>query len=196
MLSPLSQVPQAFSTMGATLHEIRFWPVLMLQYGVQFISLAVPSSAARLALEVRFWERAGVPSAGAVSIGAIDSFSTFVIQILLIVLILASDAVSLNLSSSAMVPPASPRVDWAAILIAILLVAVALGIASFPKTARSSTLLDTVRAKWADAKEALAAPSAEEGAPAPGRQPRAQVMLAIILGLCLRAFGQSAPWPR
>ena len=86
VLSPLSQVPQAFSSMGATLQEIRFWPVLMLQYGVQFISLAVPSSAARLALEVRFWERAGVPSAGAVSIGAIDSFSTFVIQILLIVL--------------------------------------------------------------------------------------------------------------
>ena len=69
VLSPLSQIPQAFSTMGATLHEIRFWPVLMLQYGVQFISLAVPSSAARLALEVRFWERVGVPSAGALSIG-------------------------------------------------------------------------------------------------------------------------------
>ena len=85
ILSPLSQVPQAFSTMGATMHEIRFRPVLMLQYGVQFIQLAIPSSAARLALEVRFWERAGVPSAGAVSIGAIDSFSTFVIQILLIV---------------------------------------------------------------------------------------------------------------
>ena len=101
VLSPLSQVPQAFSSMGATMQEIRFWPVLMLQYGVQFISLAVPSSAARLAMEVRFWERAGVPSAGAVSIGAIDSFSTFVIQILLIVLILASDAVSLNLASSA-----------------------------------------------------------------------------------------------
>ena len=86
--------------MGATLHEIRFWPVLMLQYAVQFISLAVPSSAGRLALEVRFWERVGVPGAGAVSIGMVDSFSTFVIQILLIVLILASDVVSLNLSST------------------------------------------------------------------------------------------------
>ena len=59
VLSPLSQVPQAFSSMGATLQEIRFWPVLMLQYGVQFISLAVPSSAARSA-GGPFWERAGV----------------------------------------------------------------------------------------------------------------------------------------
>ena len=48
----------------------------MLQYGVQFIALAVPSSAARVALEVRFWERVGVPGAGAVSIGMLDSFST------------------------------------------------------------------------------------------------------------------------
>ncbi len=195
VLSPLSQVPQAFSSMGATLQEIRFWPVLMLQYGVQFISLAVPSSAARLALEVRFWERAGVPGAGAVSIGAIDSFSTFVIQILLIVLILASDAVSLNLSSSASGSSGSSGVDWAAVLIAILLVAVALGIAYlFPKTREKlHHFMDTVREKWADAKEALAVL----------RRPTkvllllggnlvAQVMLAIILGLCLRAFGQSA----
>ena len=196
VLSPLSQVPQAFSSLGATLQEIRFWPVLMLQYGVQFISLAVPSSAARLALEVRFWERAGVPSAGAVSIGAIDSFSTFLIQILLIVLILASDAVSLNLASS---PSGSTDetsgFNWAAVVIAILLVAVALGIAyAFPKTRKKlHHFMDTVREKWADAKEAMAVL----------RRPKkvllllggnlvAQVMLAIILGLCLRAFGQSA----
>ena len=196
VLSPLSQVPQAFSSMGATLQEIRFWPVLMLQYGVQFISLAVPSSAARLALEVRFWERAGVPSAGAVSIGAIDSFSTFVIQILLIVLILASDAVSLNLASSPSgSPDESSGFNWAAVVIAILLVAVALGIAyAFPKTRKKlHHFMDTVREKWADAKEAMAVL----------RRPKkvllllggnlvAQVMLAIILGLCLRAFGQSA----
>ena len=196
VLSPLSQVPQAFSSMGATLQEIRFWPVLMLQYGVQFISLAVPSSAARLALEVRFWERAGVPSAGAVSIGAIDSFSTFVIQILLIVLILASDAVSLNLASSPSgSADESSGFNWAAVVIAILLVAVALGIAyAFPKTREKlHHFMDTVREKWADAKEAMAVL----------RRPKkvllllggnlvAQVMLAIILGLCLRAFGQSA----
>ena len=197
ILSPISQVPQAFSTMGATMHEIRFMPVLMLQYGVQFIQLAIPSSAARLALEVRFWERAGVPSAGAVSIGAIDSFSTFVIQILLIVLILASGFVSLNLPSSS---PDSSSGDssgfnWQALLIAILLIAVALGIAYlFPKTrAKLHHFVDTVKAKWADAKEALAVL----------RRPKkvllllggnliAQVMLAIILGVCLRAFGQSA----
>ena len=46
LLAPLSQIPQAFSTMGASVRDLLFAPVLMLQYAVQFIQLAVPSSAA------------------------------------------------------------------------------------------------------------------------------------------------------
>jgi uncharacterized protein (TIRG00374 family) len=196
VLSPLSQIPQAFSTMGATMHEIRFWPVLMLQYGVQFISLVVPSSAARLALEVRFWERVGVPGAGALSIGMLDSFSTFVIQILTIVLILASDAVTLNLASdTASSSGDSSGFNWAGLLTAILLVLAALGIAYlFPKTrAKLHKFRETLREKWADAKEALRVLlHPKKVVLLLGGNLIAQVMLAIILSLCLRAFGQSA----
>ena len=196
ILSPLSQIPQAFSTLGATMQEIRFWPVLMLQYGVQFIGLAVPSSAARVAMEVRFFERAGVPSAGAVSIGAVDSISTFVIQISMIVLILAADVVSVNLSSDAASSSGDGSgFDWTGLLTAILLVlgAIALGYAR-PKTrAKLHKFGETLRAKWAEAKDALRV----LGKPKKlllllGGNLIAQVMLAIILGLCLRAFGQSA----
>ena len=81
ILAPISQVPQAFSTLGASLRDMLFAPVLMLQYAIQFIQLAVPSSAARVALEVRFFQRNGVETGGALSIGLIDSLSGFVIQI-------------------------------------------------------------------------------------------------------------------
>jgi uncharacterized protein (TIRG00374 family) len=196
VLSPLSQIPQAFSTMGATLHEIRFWPVLMLQFGVQFISLVVPSSAARLALEVRFWERVGVPGAGALSIGMLDSFSTFVIQILLIVLILASDAVTLNLATDTAGSSGDiSGFNWSALLTAILLVVAALGIAYlFPKTrAKLHRFRETLREKWADAKEALRVlRHPKKVVLLLGGNLVAQVMLAVILSLCLRAFGQSA----
>jgi hypothetical protein len=100
LLSPLVQVPQAFSTMGASVRDVLFAPTLMLQYAIQFIQLAVPSSAARVALEVRFFERNGVDAGGALSIGLIDSVSGFVIQILLIVVITLSGLASLDLSSS------------------------------------------------------------------------------------------------
>jgi uncharacterized membrane protein YbhN (UPF0104 family) len=196
IVTPFAQIPQAFSTMGATLHEIRFWPVLMLQYGVQFIALAVPSSAARVALEVRFWERVGVPGAGAISIGMLDSFSTFLIQMLMIVIILVSGVVSLNLSSSSgSSDSSSGSFNWEALLIAIGLVVIALVIALLvPKTrAKLSRFRVIVKEKAADAKEALRVL----------RHPKkllllfggnliAQVMLAILLGLCLKAFGYSA----
>jgi uncharacterized protein (TIRG00374 family) len=196
IVTPFAQVPQAFSTMGATLQEIRFWPVLMLQYGVQFIALAVPSSAARVALEVRFWERVGVPGAGAVSIGMLDSFSTFLIQMLMIVVILVSGVVNVNLSSSDQSSSSSSSsVNWEALLIAIALVVIAFVIALLvPKTrAKLHRFREILRDKRADAKEALRVL----------RHPKklmllfggnliAQVMLAILLGLCLKAFGYSA----
>ena len=78
ILAPISQIPQAFSTLGASLQDMLFAPVLMLQYAIQFIQLAVPSSAARVALEVRFFQRNGVDTGGALSIGLIDSLSGFV----------------------------------------------------------------------------------------------------------------------
>jgi uncharacterized membrane protein YbhN (UPF0104 family) len=176
------------------LRSIRFWPVLMLQYGVQFIALAVPSSAARIALEIRFFERVGVPGAGAISIGFIDSFSTFVIQIVLITVILISGMVSLELPSNDGSSSASGSFDWEALLIATALVVVALVIALLvPKTRRMlRQFWATLRAKANDAKDALRVL----------RHPRkllfllggnlvAQLMLAIILGICLKAFGQS-----
>ncbi len=197
IVTPFAQVPQAFSTMGATMVSIRFWPVLMLQYGVQFIALAVPSSAARVALEIRFFERVGVPGAGAISIGMIDSFSTFVIQMLLITVILVSGMVSLNLSSSGQDSSdgSSGSFNWQALLIATALVVVALIIALLvPKTRKMLRgFWNILREKASDAKAALRVL----------RHPRklllllggnfvAQVMLAILLGLCLRAFGHSA----
>jgi uncharacterized membrane protein YbhN (UPF0104 family) len=196
IVTPFAQIPQAFSTMGATMASIRFWPVLMLQYGVQFIALAVPSSAARVALEIRFFERVGVPGAGAISIGMIDSFSTFVIQMLLITIILVSGVVSLNLPSSEQgSSEGSSGFNWQALLVATALVVVALIIALLvPKTrAMLRHFWGILRSKASDARDALRVL----------RHPMklllllggnfvAQVMLAVILGICLRAFGQSA----
>ncbi len=90
LVSPFIQTGFAFSTFGATLKKLTYMPVLMLQYAIQFIALCLPSTAARLALEVRFFERFGVPPASAIGMGMIDSFSGFIVQIVLIVLILVS----------------------------------------------------------------------------------------------------------
>jgi uncharacterized membrane protein YbhN (UPF0104 family) len=197
-VTPFAQVPQALSTMGATLHAIRFWPVLMLQYGVQFIALLVPSSAARIALEIRFFERVGVPGAGAISIGALDSFSTFLIQMLLIVVILLSGMVSLELPSSGQgssSDDSSSSFNWQTLAIATAFVVVALLIAlAVPKTrVMLHRFRKVLKQKAADAKEALRVLCHPNKLLLLfGGNLAAQVMLAIILGLCLEAFGRSA----
>ena len=50
---------QLVGDIGATLKKLTYVPVLMLQYAIQFIALCLPATAARLALEVRFFERFG-----------------------------------------------------------------------------------------------------------------------------------------
>ena len=195
ILCPLVQIPQAFSTLGATLRPMRFRPVLMLQYGIQFIALAVPSSAARVALEIRFFERVGVPAAGAVSIGMIDSFSTFCIQILLIVVISLSGLASLHLFGSGSSSSSSTSIDWANLLIALGLVLIAFIAALLVPRFRNmiKRFFHGLREKAADGREALKVL----------RKPRkllfllggnliAQVLLAFLLGMCLEAFGFSA----
>jgi uncharacterized membrane protein YbhN (UPF0104 family) len=193
LLSPISQLPQALSTLGATLQPLRFFPALMLQYGVQFIQLAVPSSAARVALEIRFFERVGLPAAGAVSVGMIDSVSLFVVQILLIAVITLSGLASLHLFSSG-TQGSAPEIDWQAVAIGVLLLVLAFAAALLVPRVRAFVrrFVDGLRAKAADGRVQLRVL----------RDPRkllflfggnflAQVVLAVILGLCLKAFGSS-----
>jgi uncharacterized membrane protein YbhN (UPF0104 family) len=195
LLAPISQIPQAFSTMGATLLPLRFSPSLMLQYGVQFIALAVPSSAARVALEVRFFQRFGASGAAALSIGALDSFSTFLIQIVMILVITLSGMASLDLSDTGASRGSSGSVNWQAIVVGGVLIVVALAIGlAVPKTrAVLRRSFELLREKASDAKAALQVlRHPTKLLMLLGGNLVAQVMLAVILGLCLRAFGHSA----
>ena len=203
LLAPLSQIPQAFSTMGASVRDLLFAPVLMLQYAVQFIQLAVPSSAARVALEVRFFQRQGVETGGALSIGLIDSVSGFVIQILLILIITLSGLASLDLSSSSSTSSSSSSSSSSSgpsllVLAAVLLLlgaVIALTIPRYRAAIKEAIprYRANVRAQMASGAKALRVLHS------PTKVTMlfvgnlvAQLMLAIILGICLRAFGESA----
>jgi uncharacterized protein (TIRG00374 family) len=204
ILAPISQIPQAFSTLGASLQDMLFAPVLMLQYAIQFIQLAVPSSAARVALEVRFFQRNGVDTGGALSIGLIDSLSGFVIQITLILIITLSGLASLDLFSSSSSSSASSNSSSSSsgptllILAAVLLVLGAIVALAIPRyraaikeaIPRYRANLRTQLSAGAKALRVLRSPSKVTMLFLGNLV--AQLMLAMILGICLRAFGQSA----
>src|SRR4029450_5222477 len=96
-LSPVIPMAQAVATIGASFRPLRFGPVLMLQYAIQFIALAVPSSAARLALDVRFFGRNSIEGGAALSIGVIASGCGFITPGPVVLVISLSGLASLDL---------------------------------------------------------------------------------------------------
>jgi uncharacterized membrane protein YbhN (UPF0104 family) len=201
VLSAVVPMAQAVATLGASFRPLRFGPVLMLQYAIQFVALAVPSSAARLALDVRFFGRNGIEGGGALSIGVIASVCGFITQILLILVISLSGLASLDLVGSG--APATSSTSGSSssgghpllVLTALLVVAGVLVTLAVPRY-RRAVRLAVPRYRAMLRSQASSATTALRVLRSPTKVAMifagnlgAQLLEAIILGLCLRAFG-------
>ena len=200
LVSPMVQVSLSFSTLGAAMAALRYWPVLMLQYAIQFTALVLPASAARVALEIRFFQRYGLAAAAAVSIGVVDSVSGFTVQIALILIIvlsglpgLTSTTTSTTTSSSS--DSSTPSLILVAIAIAVLGAVITAVVPKLRNRARET--IPRIRAALRD--QAVAARGALTVLRHPAKVGQmlggnlgAQLLQAIILGLCLAAFGETA----
>jgi uncharacterized protein (TIRG00374 family) len=93
--------PQATATMFAVPAKLPFWPLLVLQTASQFISLAIPSSAGRVAMNAAFLHKFGVSVTTAVAQGAIDGFSGFLVQAVIMLVILVVGDIDLGLDMDA-----------------------------------------------------------------------------------------------
>jgi uncharacterized membrane protein YbhN (UPF0104 family) len=163
---------------------VRLGPTLLFQYAIQFFALAVPSSAARVALEIRYFERVGATATGAVAIGVIDSVCGFVVQVLLILGITLSGLGALNLS-----PEGSARsFNGTLLIVALVLLGLAVIVAVAVPRIRAM-----VRGRVADLGAALRVlRSPTKVALIFLGNLAAQILLAVILGFCLEAFGHHA----
>jgi hypothetical protein len=84
LLAQLAVVSQALSTVGASPKPLRLGPAILLQYAIAFLAVVTPSSAARVALNVRFFQRSGLPAAAALAVGVVDSFTGFLVEVVII----------------------------------------------------------------------------------------------------------------
>ena len=179
---------QAVSTRGACPRPLPFGPVAMLQLAIAFVALAMPSTAGRLALGIRFFQRQGVPPATAVSISAIDSFSGFLVQIALLILTLVFGIGAVDLTLAL---PENTRIGGLLTLLGVLagvVAVVAVVGVSVPSLRRQ--LVERVRPVLAEAFDTL------RGLRSMGKLIQLfggnlanQLLFAMALGLCLRAFG-------
>lgn len=192
VVGQLPFLTQAVAAKGACPRPLAYGPLAVLQFAIGFINLAIPSSAARIALDVRYFQRQGVPPAAAVSIAAIDGFSGFLVQIALLIatLVFGIGAVDLTVPRLGGSGDGSDDNNLALIVGAgLVLVVVAVVVAvAVPRirhriAARVSPLLGQVR----DTVRSLRSPA--KLAQLFGGCLANQVLFALTLGACLHAFG-------
>ena len=86
VLAQSTFIPSGISVRGAVPTPLALLPCVVLQSAIKFINLTVPSSAGRIAMNLRFLQRMGAPRAEAAGAGAIDDLSNTVVQAALFLL--------------------------------------------------------------------------------------------------------------
>jgi uncharacterized membrane protein YbhN (UPF0104 family) len=200
LLAPLAQVLFAFSTLGASVQRLPYLPVLMLQYAIQFIALVLPATAARLALQIRFLERLGVSYGAATSIGALDGFGGFVVQVLLLLLIGASALPGVTTDPASGSDSGGEESGDLSLIGMAVLIGLAWTVVTLAVPRRRARLRRAIpryvaglRSQTSQARSSLQVlrhPGKVAGIL--GGNLGGQVIQAVVLGVCLAAFGESA----
>jgi uncharacterized membrane protein YbhN (UPF0104 family) len=147
----LPRLTQSVATLGSVAADLRFGPVYAMQLASGYMNLALPSVAARLAVSIRFFQRQGITAAAAVTSGAIDSFASTVVQVVLLGLLLlfSESTLSFDLDS-----PSEQAILVALVVLAIVITAV-VAVVVLRRARRA--IVERVRAWWPEVRVALAA---------------------------------------
>jgi uncharacterized membrane protein YbhN (UPF0104 family) len=186
LVAQLPRVSQSFSTLGSVPAPLPFGPVYAMQLATSYMNLALPSSLARLAVNIRFFQRQGLSATIAVTSGVIDSFTSTVLQAVLLVLLLifSESTVALDLPA-----PGGDTRRLAAIIL-ILLIASVLTLVLVSRVRRA--IVDRVRRWWPEVREAIAGLRASNKlALLIGGNLATEILFAVALGLFAHALGYS-----
>jgi hypothetical protein len=91
-------IPSGISVRGGVATPLPLLPCIVLQSALKFVNLTVPSSAGRIATNLRCLQRMGAPPADAVAASAIDDLSNRLIQAMLVAVAIPFVGVELDTS--------------------------------------------------------------------------------------------------
>ena len=180
----------SITTQGASPQKVPWGPLVVLQFAVAFVMLAVPSTAARIAVIVRFFQTHGVSPSTAVSISLLDSFSGFLVQIAVLLLVLGAGVGGVQFDLALDFEGGGSDLGALLLALAVLLVLVVVVAMVVPKL--RSKVLERVRgpvAEMWDTVRNLRSP--QRLMVVFGGNFGTQVIYALCLGACVRAFGVS-----
>lgn len=147
----LPRLTQSAATLGAVAADLRFGPVYAMQLASGYMNLALPSVAARLAVSIRFFQRQGITAAAALTSGAIDSFASTVVQVVLLGLLLLFSESTLSFDVQS---PSERTIIVALVALAVIVAAV---VAAIVLRRARRAIAERVRAWWPEVRAALGA---------------------------------------
>ena len=182
VLGQLIFIPQAASMMFAVGRSLPLRPATILQSAIAFISFAIPGVAGRVTMNAAFLFKYGVTPAVAVTQGAIDGLSGFIVQVIVVLLAFATGSVAFDIAATS-----SSDVDLKLVLaFIVLLVGVAL-LAVWKVKSVHERVVPVVRSAWGALADLTKAPSRALGLF--GVQLLIQLGWGLILSAALYAVG-------
>ncbi len=185
VLAQVPRIPSAVSTMGSINRPLPLGPLVTKEFAICYVNLAIPSSAARVAINIRFLQRFGVDATTAVSAGVIDSVSGFVVQIFLFVVLFFSSDVDFGITLDT--SDLDGLLTIALIVVAVLILLVVLVCVIPAWRQRALDMLRKARAATAVLRNPTKALQLFGG------NLLSQVLFAVALSVCVRAFGEELP---
>ena len=189
IVGQLPRFAYAESTRAACPRHLAYGPPVLLQFSITFINLVFPSTVARMALNVRFFQRQGIPPASAVSIGLIENLAGFAVDIFVIVaaVVFGFGEIDVDLRASS---HRDGNLLLVIVLVVLVVVVAAVVTLAVPRLRRQ--VLERIRPSLVNFRDTLASLRS------PTRVVKlllanlaAEVLFASTLGLVLVALGTS-----
>jgi uncharacterized membrane protein YbhN (UPF0104 family) len=178
----LPRFSDALSTQGACDERLPYGPTVALEMSLSFINLAVPSTAARVSMEVRYYQKRGIAAAKALTFGALDSMSLFITQLAILVLTLGVGSATLDLT-----PDTSAASGAAKKLGIIVVITVVAGLLTLVFVRRIRRWVWNLLTQARDALRGIG--SIQRWGLLFGGNLLTQILFSATLGLCVLAFG-------
>jgi uncharacterized membrane protein YbhN (UPF0104 family)/tRNA A-37 threonylcarbamoyl transferase component Bud32 len=124
LLAQATFIPSGISVRGGVPTPLPLLPCVVLQSAIKFINLTVPSSAGRIATNLRCLQRLGAPRAEALAGGAIDDLSNTIVQATLLLVTLPFVGVDIDTSQFRGAGPDSRLLIGIAVALAVSVVVV------------------------------------------------------------------------
>jgi uncharacterized membrane protein YbhN (UPF0104 family) len=175
---------EATGMLFATGYPLPMKPLVILQLAVKWIGLAIPSAAGRITMNTLFLRKYGVSPTIAVTQGAIDGLSGFVVEALILLIAFLASDISLDIDTT--------DVSWGLLLLIVGLIIVGTIVAVFRIARLRDVVLPIVKDAWDSLSSVLTSPKATLGLL--GSNLASRLILATTLWFILQAIGQPLPF--